>query len=130
GHHGRGLPAHRRGRGEARQAPRPGRFLAPGHDLAGYRGLREVVSGGKIGDPLMVHCAHRNAAVPDSYTTEMAITETVIHEIDVLRWLLDDDYVAVQVFYPHKTRNASKHLRDPQLVMMETAKGIRIDVEV
>jgi len=45
----------------------------------------------------MVHCAHRNRAVGDSYTTDMAITDTVIHEIDVLRWLLDDDYVAVQV---------------------------------
>jgi myo-inositol 2-dehydrogenase/D-chiro-inositol 1-dehydrogenase len=97
---------------------------------AGYRALREVVAGSKIGDPLMVHCAHRNAAVGDGYTTDMAITETVIHEIDVLRWLLDDDYVAVQVIYPRKTRNASNHLHDPQLVMMETAKGIRIDVEV
>jgi myo-inositol 2-dehydrogenase/D-chiro-inositol 1-dehydrogenase len=97
---------------------------------AGYRALREVVAGGKIGDPLMVHCAHRNPTVPDSYTTEMAITDTLIHEIDVLRWLLDDDYVAVQVVYPRKTPNASKHLQDPQLVMMETAKGIRIDVEV
>src|SRR3984893_476254 len=97
---------------------------------AGYRALREVVAGGKIGDPLMVHCAHRNLSVGDSYTTDMAITDTVIHEIDVLRWLLDDDYVAVQVVYPRKTRNASNHLRDPQLVMMETAKGIRIDVEV
>jgi myo-inositol 2-dehydrogenase/D-chiro-inositol 1-dehydrogenase len=97
---------------------------------AGYRALREVVAGGKIGDPLMVHCAHRNPSVPDSYTTEMAITETVIHEIDVLRWLLDDDYVAVQVTYPRKTPNASNHLRDPQLVMMETAKGVRIDIEV
>jgi myo-inositol 2-dehydrogenase/D-chiro-inositol 1-dehydrogenase len=96
---------------------------------AGYRALREVVAGGRIGNPLMVHCAHRNAAVPDKFTTDMVITETVIHEIDVLRWLLDDDYVAVQVVYPRKTRNASERLRDPQLVMMETAKGIRIDVE-
>ncbi len=97
---------------------------------AGYRALREVVAGGKIGEPLMAHCAHRNAAVGDGYTTDMAITETVIHEIDVLRWLLDDEYVAVQVVYPRKTRNASNHLHDPQLVMMETVKGIRIDVEV
>ena len=97
---------------------------------AGYRALREVVAGGKIGDPLLVHCAHRNASVPDSYTTDMAITETLIHEIDVLRWLLDDEYVAVQVVYPRKTRSASNHLRDPQLVLMETARGIRIDVEV
>jgi myo-inositol 2-dehydrogenase/D-chiro-inositol 1-dehydrogenase len=60
----------------------------------------------------------------------MAITDTVIHEIDVLRWLLDDDYAAVQVLYPKKTRNASSHLADPQLVLFETARGVRIDVEV
>jgi len=107
-------------------ASRVTRFRRRGFRLA----LREVVAGGKIGDPLMVHCAHRNRAVGDSYTSDMAITDTVIHEIDVLRRLLDDDYVAVQVLYPRKTRNASDHLHDPQLVMMETAKGIRIDVEV
>jgi myo-inositol 2-dehydrogenase/D-chiro-inositol 1-dehydrogenase len=95
-------------------ASRVTRFRRRGFRLA----LREVVAGGKIGDPLMVHCAHRNRAVGDSYTTDMAITDTVIHEIDVLRWLLDDDYVAVQVLYPRKTRNASDHLHDPQLVMM------------
>ncbi len=97
---------------------------------AGYRALKRVVAGGEIGEPLIVHCAHRNPSVGDSYTTDMAITDTVIHEIDVLRWLLDDDHAAVQVVYPRKTRNASGHLADPQLVLMETAKGVRIDVEV
>ena len=97
---------------------------------AGYRGLKEVIAGGAIGEPLLVHCAHRNPSVGESYTTDMAITDTVIHEIDVLRWLLDDDHVAVQVFHPRKTRHASGHLRDPQVVAMETAKGVRIDVEV
>jgi myo-inositol 2-dehydrogenase/D-chiro-inositol 1-dehydrogenase len=97
---------------------------------AGYRALREVLVSGKVGEPLLVHCAHRNPSVPDSYTTDMAITDTVIHELDVLRWLLDEDYVAAQVVYPRKTRNASGHLRDPQLVLLETSRGIRIDVEV
>lgn len=96
----------------------------------GYRALKDVVANGRIGEPLMVHCAHRNPSVGDNYTTDMAITDTIIHEIDVLRWLLDDDYVSVQVVYPRKTKNASSHLADPQIVLMETAKGIRIDVEV
>lgn len=96
----------------------------------GYRALKDVLAQGKIGEPLMVHCAHRNPSVGDSYTTDMAITDTIIHEIDVLRWLLDDDYVSVQVVYPRKTKNASSHLADPQIVLMETAKGIRVDVEI
>src|SRR5207253_5847608 len=57
-------------------------------------------------------------------------TERHIREAHGLRWRLEDADVAVQVLYPRKTRNASKHLRDAQLVMMETAKGVRIDVEV
>ena len=97
---------------------------------AGYRALKKVIDDGGIGDPLIVHCAHRNPAVGDSYKTDMAITDTVIHEIDVLRWLLDDDYKTVQVVYPKKTRNASSHLADPQIILMETVKGVRIDVEV
>jgi myo-inositol 2-dehydrogenase/D-chiro-inositol 1-dehydrogenase len=97
---------------------------------AGYRALREVLASGKVGEPLLVHCAHRNPTVPDSYTTDMAIVDTAIHEIDVLRWLIDDDYATVQVVYPRKTRNASSHLADPQVVLMETKKGVRIDVEV
>jgi myo-inositol 2-dehydrogenase/D-chiro-inositol 1-dehydrogenase len=97
---------------------------------SGYRALKQVIDSGDIGDPLIVHCAHRNPAVGDSYKTDMAITDTVIHEIDVLRWLLDDDYKSVQVVYPKKTRNASSHLADPQIILMETVKGVRIDVEV
>jgi myo-inositol 2-dehydrogenase/D-chiro-inositol 1-dehydrogenase len=97
---------------------------------AGYRLLKDVVTKGRIGAPLIAHCAHRNPAVGDDYTTDMAITDTVIHEIDTMRWLLDDEYVSAQVLYPKKTSKASKHLADPQIVLLETATGIRIDVEV
>src|SRR5450830_950193 len=96
----------------------------------GYRALKAVIDSGQIGEPLMLHCAHRNPRVGENYKTDMAITDTLIHELDVLRWLLDDDYVSVQVVFPRKTSKALAHLRDPQIVLLETAKGTRIDVEV
>ncbi|WP_248928401.1 Gfo/Idh/MocA family protein [Paenibacillus hamazuiensis] len=96
----------------------------------GYRALKKVIDTGRIGEPLMVHCAHRNPSVPSSYTGDMAIVDTFIHEIDVLRWLLDDDYVSVQVVSPRKTKYAHEHLQDPLIVLLETAKGIRIDGEI
>ncbi len=96
----------------------------------GYRALKNVIDSGKIGEPLMVHCAHRNPTVPSTYTGDMAIVDTFIHEIDVLRWLLNDDYVSVQVVAPRKTRNALPHLQDPLIVLLETAKGVRIDGEI
>ncbi len=97
---------------------------------SGYRALKAVIDKGDIGEPLMLHCAHRNPEVGDAYTTDMAITDTLIHELDVLRWLLKDDYVSAQVVYPRSTRKAASHLKDPQIVLLETAKGVRIDVEI
>lgn len=97
---------------------------------AGYRALKRTVDQGGIGLPLMVHAAHRNPTVADAYTTDMAITDTLIHEIDVLRWLLEDDYKTVQVVFPRRTPNAQPHLADPQVVLIETVKGVRIDVEI
>ena len=96
----------------------------------GYRALKQVIASGRIGAPLMLHCAHRNQSVGERYTTDMAITDTLIHELDVLRWLLDDDYASAQVVYPRKSRHASSHLADPQMVLLETARGVRIDVEI
>jgi myo-inositol 2-dehydrogenase/D-chiro-inositol 1-dehydrogenase len=97
---------------------------------AGYRALKQVIDSGEIGAPLMLHCAHRNPSVGERYTTDMAITDTLIHELDVLRWLLGEDYVSAQVVYPKKTRHASSHLADPQIVLLETTSGVRIDVEI
>ncbi|MGI4840456.1 MAG: Gfo/Idh/MocA family oxidoreductase [Janthinobacterium lividum] len=96
----------------------------------GYRALKRVIDSGQIGEPLMLHCAHRNPTVPEQYKTDMAITDTLIHELDVLRWLLADDYKSVQVVFPRKTSKAFAHLKDPQIVLIETVKGTRIDVEV
>ncbi|UMZ14547.1 Gfo/Idh/MocA family oxidoreductase [Pseudomonas sp. MPFS] len=97
---------------------------------AGYQALKAVVDSGRIGTPLMLHCAHRNPRVGSNYKTDMAITDTLIHELDVLRWLLDDDYVSVQVLFPRVSSKAHGQLRDPQIVLLETARGVRIDVEI
>ncbi|MEI8646672.1 Gfo/Idh/MocA family oxidoreductase [Paraglaciecola sp. Hal342] len=97
---------------------------------AGYRLLKEAITANEIGEPLMVHCAHRNPEVPDSYETPMAIQDTLVHELDVLRWLLDDDYVSAQVIFPRTTKYSHSKLADPQIVLLETTKGVRIDVEV
>jgi len=95
----------------------------------GYRMLKKVVDT-EIGVPLMVHAAHRNPSVPEAYVTPMAIHDTLIHEIDVFRWLLNDDYVSAQVIFPRATKHTHGKLKDPQIVLLETAKGVRIDVEV
>jgi myo-inositol 2-dehydrogenase/D-chiro-inositol 1-dehydrogenase len=90
------------------------------------RGLEE----GRIGAPLLVHCAHRNASVPPTYTSEMLITSSVTHEIDVTRWLTGEEIVAATVLTPRATSHAANGMRDPQLVILETSGGVLVDVEV
>ena len=50
----------------------------------GYRQVKAAIQSGEYGEPLIVHCTHRNPVVPDSYTTRMAVDDTAIHEIDVI----------------------------------------------
>ncbi|GCB52193.1 Gfo/Idh/MocA family protein [Streptomyces sp. NL15-2K] len=97
---------------------------------AGYRQMKEVIASGSIGTPLIVHCAHRNPTVPESYHSAMAAQDTAVHEIDTLRWLLDDEIVSAQVITPRATGKRFAHLKDPQLMYFETANGVRIDLEV
>ena len=95
----------------------------------GYVALKQLVSS-RIGAPILVHAAHRNPTVPEQYVTPMAIHDTLIHEIDVFRWLLDDDYVSARVLFPRKAARSHAKLRDPQVVLLETKKGVLIDVEI
>jgi myo-inositol 2-dehydrogenase / D-chiro-inositol 1-dehydrogenase len=97
---------------------------------AGYRALKQTLDAGTIGEALMVHCAHRNPSVPEMYVGDMALTDTFVHEIDVLRWLLNDDYVTAQVVEGRKSKHSHEGLHDPIMVLLETRKGIRIDTEI
>ena len=87
----------------------------------GYRQVKAAIQSGEYGEPLIVHCTHRNPVVPDSYTTPMAVHDTAIHEIDVIHWLVDDDFVSAQVILPRKTKYAADQ---------RTKKGICVDDEV
>ena len=96
----------------------------------GYRRMKEVIGAGGIGAPLMAHCVHRNPTVPEAYHSAMEAQDTAVHEIDVLRWLLDDEISSVQVLTPRSTSKRFEHLRDPQFMLFEMAGGARVDLEV
>lgn len=96
----------------------------------GYIELKNMITSKKYGEPLMLHCAHRNPSANENYTTPMAVSQTAIHEIDVLRWLLDEDYESVQMLLPKQTSNTHENLKDPQFIIFETKSGVTIDLEV
>jgi len=96
---------------------------------ADYRALRAVVQGGSIGLPLLMHCTHRNAGVPAHYVAEMMVSDTAVHEIDMVRWMFGEEIVAAQVLTPRRSRNGGE-LRDPLVLLLEMESGILVDVEI
>ncbi|GAA2262209.1 Gfo/Idh/MocA family oxidoreductase [Glycomyces scopariae] len=97
---------------------------------AGYRQIKAVLDAGGVGTPLMAHCAHRNPTQPESYHSDKPMVDTAVHEIDVLRWLLGEEFATVQVVVPRSTAKRYPHLVDPQILLLETESGARVDVEV
>ena len=95
----------------------------------GFRALKATVGSGRVGRPLLLHCRHRNATVPPGFTTDMMITDSVVHDIDVTRWLLGQEIVAATVYKARPSSLAPEGLGDPQMVLLETAEGVLVDVE-
>ena len=97
----------------------------------GYAELKKTIQQGKIGLPLIVHACHRNMNHAATMTSDMSIKNSGVHEIDVLRWLLEDEYVSGQVMLPRQSRISEKEgLQDPQIMMLRTRNGVCIDVEI
>ncbi|HET9379881.1 MAG TPA: Gfo/Idh/MocA family oxidoreductase [Streptomyces sp.] len=97
---------------------------------AEYRDLKALLDSGRLGRPLMLHCAHRNVSSPPGFTSDMLINSSVSHEIDAARWLLGQEITAVTVLRPASSSGAPSGLLDPQFVLLETADGALVDVEV
>ncbi len=95
-----------------------------------YREMKALIDSGEIGETLMIHCAHRNPTVPESYTWDMAINDTAIHEIDTTRWLLGEEFVSARVDKPKKTSLRFGHLQDPLVLILTSESGVRVDDEV
>lgn len=90
-----------------------------------YAALREAVTSGRVGRPLVVHNVHRNPFGHPTATSEGIVTNSMIHELDGVPWLLDDPVAAITVVTPRVDG-----VRDPQVALLETAGGALATVEV
>lgn len=96
----------------------------------GYREMKALLEAGDHGYATLVHNRHRNPSVPEGYTSRNAIDDTAIHEIDTMRWLLNEEIVKVRVDRPRFTSKRFEHLNDPIVLVMQTESGVLIDDEV
>ena len=67
------------------------------HYDRGYAEMKRIIDSGELGAPLMIHACHRNVSQPDGFQTEMGVSNVAIHELDICRWLLGDEYKSGQV---------------------------------
>jgi myo-inositol 2-dehydrogenase / D-chiro-inositol 1-dehydrogenase len=95
-----------------------------------YAALRKLIGDGGLGRPLMVHCAHRNAAVGDHFNSEFMIRDSVVHEVDSVRFLLDEEIASIEVIKGAATGSAPHGTHDPMLVIFETESGAIVTDEI
>ena len=95
---------------------------------AQYREMKELIQSGQIGAPLIFQSGHRNPSVPGYYTANSALTDTAVHDIDIARFLLEDEPAAITVKVPRKNSRGSG-LADPLLTLIEMRSGALVTIE-
>jgi len=100
------------------------------HYDRGYAEMKRIIDSGELGAPLLIKACHRNVAQGPGFKTENGITNVAIHELDICRWLLNDEYEDAQAVRVRQSANSNKGYDNPQVVLLRTKKGCFIDVEV
>jgi myo-inositol 2-dehydrogenase/D-chiro-inositol 1-dehydrogenase len=91
-----------------------------------YRALKQTLDDGGIGQPLIFYSTHRTAAAPPTWSGDMAIIDAAVHDFDVSRWLLGEEFTSIQVF---AGKQNTDRLRDPLVMMLETTSGVLVNIE-
>lgn len=97
---------------------------------AEYVALKGLLDDGGLGTPIVMHCVHRNAAVPPYFDSSMIVKDSLVHEVDVTRFLFDEEITQVQIIKPAANPTAPQGLQDPQIAIFTTSTGKHVDVEV
>ena len=93
-----------------------------------YVEIKAAYGSGAIGPAQIVRCVHRNAKAPDFFQPGMAISNAMVHEFDICRWLLGAEIERIRIDYiPPMEGSAAP---DPLLATLRTSAGQLISIEV
>lgn len=95
-----------------------------------YMRLKVLLDGGELGRPLVMHCVHRNAGVPSYFDSSLIVKDSLVHEVDVTRFLFDEEIASVQIVRPASNPGAPEGVIDPQIAILRTVSGKHVDVEL
>ena len=88
-----------------------------------YAAMKAMLDAGELGRTLLVHNVHRNKTVPDSFRSEMIVRDSLVHEVDVCRWLFGEEIEEITVLAPAPTGVAAEGVLDPQVAIFRMAGG-------
>ncbi|MGZ0148162.1 Gfo/Idh/MocA family protein [Kribbella sp. WER1] len=95
-----------------------------------YAALKQLLDSGDLGRTLLLHNVHRNKTSVPSFRSEMIVRDSMVHEVDVARWLFGAEITRITVHTPKPTSLVADGVLDPQLAVFELANGAIADVEV
>ena len=96
----------------------------------GYVELKRAILDRRVGEPLMMHCISRNSMSAPGATSESAVTNSAIHELDAIPWLLDSPITEVSWHSGRSSGATPEGLADPQLMLFRTADGTLSTLEL
>lgn len=95
----------------------------------GYRAMRRLLQDGQYGRVLMTHSVHRNVEAYPGDGSTATVTNSAVHEIDVLPWLCESPIVEVQ-WAAGRPSALCETRHDPQLILMRDADDVLHTVEL
>ncbi|MET7279529.1 Gfo/Idh/MocA family oxidoreductase [Kribbella sp. NPDC005582] len=95
-----------------------------------YAELKRLLDSGELGRLLLLHNVHRNKANGPGFRSELIVRDSMVHEVDVARWLFDSEISKITVHAPKPTGLVPDDVLDPQFAVFEMANGAMADVEV
>ncbi|HET7278058.1 MAG TPA: Gfo/Idh/MocA family oxidoreductase [Dermatophilaceae bacterium] len=95
-----------------------------------YAQLKQMLDSGQFGRTLLLHNTHRNKAVPEGFRSEMIVRDSLVHEVDVARFVFGEEIVEITVLSPAPTSAAAEGVVDPQVALFRMAGGALVTNEV
>jgi len=93
-----------------------------------YNEMKKNYNNKKFGKALLFHCIHRCLTPPGFFESTMSITNALVHEFDISRWLLNTEIKSIQIIKSNVKKNIS--YIDPIMAILKCDNGIIVDVEI
>lgn len=95
-----------------------------------YAAMKAMLDRGDLGRVLLVHNVHRNKTVPEGFSSEMVVRDSLVHEVDTCRWLFGEEITEITVHSPTSSSLAAPGVVDPQVAVFRMAGGGMATCEV